>query len=343
MTYGERGKTPYREGLMADSTSTQPEQKAQSKFRIREAAALLLLLVSIGLFDRLLTLVPNREELGFRTAAIQFDPVALDPAAFGPFKLAGAWRVSSDDPRVGGVSALAADGGVLTALSDSGVFIRFPPPNGRIGRSEVGELPGGPGTGLFKHNRDSEALTRDPAGRGWWVAFENWNEVWLYSPNLESALERIELGVGRWGINKGVEGIAASDSDLLLFPESGDGILKLSGSGVRSLAVANAGGRISDAAVIGPGRYIAIERRLTPLGFANSLMFLERSKGGGYRFGKRVRLPLGPLDNLEAIAVDRRPDGGGRLWLMTDDNFQRPLRTLLIALDMPAGAGTAGN
>ena len=35
------------------------------------------------------------------------------------------------------------------------------------------------------------------------------------------------------------------------------------------------------------------------------------------------------------VAVERRTGGGLRLWLMTDDNFQSPFRTLLIALDGP--------
>jgi hypothetical protein len=70
------------------------------------------------------------------------------------------------------------------------------------------------------------------------------------------------------------------------------------------------------------------------LGFRNTLVALEKS-GSAYRFGRRIALPLGPLDNVEATAVERRAGGAVRLWLMTDDNFQRPLRTLLIALDWP--------
>jgi hypothetical protein len=73
---------------------------------------------------------------------------------------------------------------------------------------------------------------------------------------------------------------------------------------------------------------------VTPFGFRNALVSLEKV-GRGYRFGRRIALPLGPFDNVEAIAVERRAGGRLRLWLMTDDNFQRPFRTLLIALDWP--------
>jgi hypothetical protein len=86
--------------------------------------------------------------------------------------------------------------------------------------------------------------------------------------------------------------------------------------------------------VLQPGQMIAVERRLTPFGFKNSLVWVERF-GGHYRLTRRVALPLRAIDNVEAIAVQQLPDGSRRLWLMTDDNYQRPLRTLLIALEMP--------
>ncbi|MEO6581844.1 MAG: hypothetical protein ABIN68_03435 [Sphingomicrobium sp.] len=85
---------------------------------------------------------------------------------------------------------------------------------------------------------------------------------------------------------------------------------------------------------VGSGRFLAIERRLTPLGFRNALVTLDKTRSG-YRFGRRMALPLSPIDNAEAMAVERRPNGMCRLWLMTDDNGQPPLRTLLIALDLP--------
>ncbi len=59
---------------------------------------------------------------------------------------------------------------------------------------------------------------RDPRGRGWWVAFENRHEIWVYDEGFDRALDRIELGSGRWRANKGVEAIAADGGDLLLIP-----------------------------------------------------------------------------------------------------------------------------
>ncbi len=303
----------------------------QEKFSIRGVAGGLLLLSAIGLFDLWLASFPNRVELGWQAARIEFRPVRLDPAEFAPLRLAGAWRLTSNDPRFGGVSALALDRGRLLALSDSGVLIRFRP----LARAAaIGELPGGPRSPGYKRNRDSEALMRDPGGRGWWVAFENHHELWLYDREFKRPLKRIELGKRRWPANRGIEAIAADGSSLLLVSEAGDRLLRVTDLRARSLPIANARGRISEAAPVGPGRYLTVERRLTPFGFRNALVTLEKL-GNGYRFGRRVALPLGPVDNVEAMAIERLPDGGRRLWLMTDDNFQPPFRTLLVALDLP--------
>ena len=307
------------------------ERAVQPKFRKRQLAAGLVLLAAIALFDAWLARFPNREELGWRAARIHFEPVKLPAADFAPLSLAGAWRLTSADPRFGGMSSLAIDGGQLIALTDAGVLIRFRPGHNE---ARMGELPDGPGPGGFKRNRDSEALVRDPLGRGWWVAFENRHQLWLFGIGFRRALRRIDLSRRGWRANRGIEGLASDGGALLLLHEDGDHLLRVTGTRARLLPIAGARGPISDAAAIGPGRYLAVERRVTPFGFRNALVSLEKS-GSGYRFGRRIALPLLPLDNVEAIAVERRPGGRLRLWLMTDDNFQRPFRTLLIALDWP--------
>ena len=330
---GEGGKTPCLECVMRDSDPMNSERTVQPKFRMLDLAAGLMLLAATTLFHRWLLTFPNRHELGWRVVRIELRPIQLDSRALAPLRLAGAWQLSSDDPRFGGISALAIDRGRMVGLSDSGVVIRFSAPGQPSGPARIGELPDGPGSGRFKRNRDSEALLRDPGGRGWWVAFENRDELWLYDRDFGRALERIQLGDHGWPANRGVEGAAADGQSLLLFPEGGDSLLHVTGTHARELPIAHARGWISDAAAVGPEQFIAIERRLIPLGFRNSLVMVERTRAG-YRFGRRLALSLSPIDNVEAIAIESLPGGKGRLWLMTDDNFQPPLRTLLIALDL---------
>ena len=55
----------------------------------------------------------------------------------------------------------------------------------------------------------------------------------------------------------------------------------------------------------------------------------------GTRITHKWTLGVGALDNIEALAPESLPNGQVRLWMMTDDNFHRPLRTLLIAVDVP--------
>jgi hypothetical protein len=320
---------------MSDSDDMDAERIVQPKFSIGVAVAGLVLLTAILLAHPWFQTFPNRGELGWRDARVEFRAVRLSTRGLAPFRLAGAWQLTSDDPRFGGISALAIDRGRMLALTDSGVLIRFSAPGQSPGPAWIGELPDGPGSPGFKRNRDSEALLRDPGGRGWWVAFENRDELWLYDQGLGHALERIHLGEHGWGANRGVEGMAADGKDLLLIPERGDSVLRVTGSHARLLPIAEAGGRISDAVAIGPGQFLAIERRLTPFGFRNALVVLAKTRSG-YRFGRRTALPLSPIDNVEAIAIEPLPNGARRLWLMTDDNVQPPLRTLLIALELPA-------
>src|SRR5690606_15457194 len=118
----------------------------------------------------------------------------------------------------GGISALASDRGRLLALTDSGTLVRLPRP-GQGNRASLRDLPSGPGNPGFKRNRDSEALARDPAGRGWWVAFEQWHQLWLFDAGFDRVLGRIDLGRGRWRANRGVEAMAADPAGLILFAE----------------------------------------------------------------------------------------------------------------------------
>lgn len=313
----------------------QAERRVQHSFSKMPLVQGLTLLAMILLFAAWRAGAPDRREAGWRNALVRFEPVALDPRGFGELRLAGAWAVTSDDPRFGGISALAMASGEFVALSDSGVVIRFPKPGRGAVRAAIGELPGGPGAPGFKANRDSEALVRDPLGRGWWVAFESRNELWLYGEDFRHSLRRVRFDKKRWPRNRGIEGIAAAGDALLSLPESGAGLVEVRGSSTRVAPILKPAGRISDAARLPSGELLVVNRRLTLRGFANSIATLGPS-GNGYRYGRRVSLPLGMLDNVEALAPERLPGGGVRLWLMTDDGYQRPFRTLLLALDLPA-------
>ncbi|HEX8415483.1 MAG TPA: esterase-like activity of phytase family protein, partial [Sphingomicrobium sp.] len=172
---------------------------------------------------------PDRGELGPRVSTMHFAPAEWSPADVAPLKLAGAWAISSNDPRVGGVSALTLDDGRFIAVTDSGVVLQFGRPSARPTKVLVNELPGGPARPGFKVNRDSEALAADPLGRGWWVAFETRNQLWLYDAGFERVLGRVDFGDARWRFNQGIEGLASGKDGIILFPEAGNNMLRWTG------------------------------------------------------------------------------------------------------------------
>lgn len=319
---------------MPDSRAIDAEREVQETFRKSQLFQLLILGAAVLLFGRWVGRLPDRTELGPRVASIAFHRLRLDPSGFAPLQLVGAWTLTSTDPRLGGVSALAIDGNDLIGLTDAGAVIRFEKPAGGTAQAWIDELPDGPRNPRFKSHRDSESLLRDPLGRGWWVGFENFNQLWLYDGDFGRAVGRIDFGRRRWPWNTGLEALSSDGGALLLLTEAGDQVVEVRGSSERTFPIENPAGRISDAARLPSGQLWVVNRHLTALGFANWIALLQPTRTG-FRYGQRIRLGVGLLDNVEALAAERLPDGGTRLWLMTDDNFQRPLRTLLIALDWP--------
>ena len=278
--------------------------------------------------------LPNREELGPRRSALRVEPVELDPGAFAPLQLAGAWALTSPDPRFGGFSGLALDRGQLLALTDNGAVAWFPKPAEADSAVQMREVPAGPAESYYRWNRDTEALTPDASRRGWWVAYEHANELWLYDQDFTRALKRVELGRRRWPPNLGVEGMAPAGRDLLLFLEQEPRIFGVHGSVSMGFPVAGKRTSFSEALRLPDGRLVAIERHLSLFGFRNALVVLNEDRAS-FRIARRFRLAVGSLDNIEGMTAERLPDGKIRVWLISDDNFQRPLRTLLAAIDLP--------
>ena len=295
---------------------------------------LLILAAAIPLFHNWAIRLPDRAEVGARTSEIVYTPVSLASEGFAPLRLAGAWKIASEDPRWGGISALAGDRSELLALTDSGVLARFPKPPAATAAARIRELPGGPGDPRFKLNRDAEALTRDPAGRGWWVSFENRNELWLYDESLSRPLARIAFGRERWPVNKGIEALAPGGQGLVAFAENGREWMRVTGARIETFPLVTHYGFISEAARAPDRRLFLVARKMALTGITKRLVVAE-GEAASLKLHSVARLELGAFDNVEAMAAERLATGEVRLWLMTDNDFQRMRRTLLVALDVP--------
>jgi hypothetical protein len=81
------------------------------------------------------------------------------------------------------------------------------------------------------------------------------------------------------------------------------------------------------------GRLVLLVRRPTWRGFESEL----RIAAGAGKPARRIALNVGALDNMEGVAAAPLPNGGTRLWIVSDDNFRPWMRTLLVTLDVPPG------
>ena len=232
-------------------------------------------------------------------------------------------RVESRDRRSALRRRLGAGGrstASLLALTNSGSVIRFPKP-GSPATALIHDLADGPGIGRFKRNRDSEALARDPAGRGWWVAFEKRHQLWLYDPDFRRVLRGSTSAATAGARNSRHRGDDRRRRGLMLFPEAGHEWLEPRAAPAPDNRLTSRFGHISDAVPIAR-RPAAAGRRARPpwLGSPSAWSSVERAGRDSSGF---VRSP-GSARRARQCRGDRRraARGGTRLWLMTDNNFR---------------------
>ena len=320
---------------MLQMQPTEPEPAVQPKLSFMTAGAAILLFAAIIGAQDFIESLPNRPPVPLTTAQVSLKPVQLSTSGLAPLEMVGAWSLTSTGARIAGVSGMAVDGEELVAITDVGGVVRMPKQLRRRMPAQLFDLPSGPGDGRVKSNRDAEAILRDPAGRGWWVAFEKRDTLWLYDKGFTRALGQVAVPDSKLGNNTGIEGLAALGATILAFPESGREALRFRDGRWDEVRRADSR-RVSDAVAIDGGLILLVERRLTLFGLKNALALVD-ARGPVLRTLWRKRLPADWRDNVEAIAAERT-EGGYRLWLATDDNFHPRLRTVLMVIDVPAAA-----
>ena len=156
---------------------------------------------------------------------VRFAPVPLDDSALGRRRLGGlvwlgGWKLTSNNRRFGGISAMHVEKGEVTAFSDSGWLIRFAlPRTGSVSRAEIGPLPEGPGTKERKSDRDVESLV--VADGLAWIGYERRNAVWRYDPrSWRVAQWAAPRAMRRWPSNRGAEAmLKLPDGRFIVFAE----------------------------------------------------------------------------------------------------------------------------
>lgn len=271
----------------------------------------------------------------------------------GDFQYAGGAALTSPDtPRFGGFSDIRLlPGGELLAISDEGSLLRA-----RIRLDRGGDLTGLdqarieplPGPGLRrlrgKQEGDSEGLAI-MAGGDLLVSFERRPRIWLYparglpphgapAPNVTTPA------------NLGMEALAAApakgpDAYWVGIEAGSIWLCRLHGGCERWQGLPgppDRGFRLKSMAET-PSGDLALLHHLydeTTGVTKASVSILEAPKAPSAAPALKARLWLEPpvtVENFEGLAVGPAPNGGLRLYLLSDDNFSAEQRTLLMAFD----------
>ena len=298
-----------------------------------------------------------------RAAAIDLDfrPVTLHPedetvTRVGSLIWRGGIRISSSDPRFGGLSSLlvSRDGVRMTTLTDKGYWITARLKYDErgtltgIGGGEIGALRGPSGRSVAGARQgDSESLAR--LGGGLVVGLEgDRHRLWAYPADMRPLRRRPHpLAVPRdlafAHINGGLEALAELPGGRLFavaerFPEPPEDFHAWIFAGGRWLGRRYARHGLFHpvgAAALPPGGLLVLERRFTWVGgLASRVVRLGAAalESGGVLRGAEIALLDRPLlaENFEGIDTRPGPDGAVLVYLVSDDNFNALLNTLLV-------------
>jgi hypothetical protein len=322
--------------LMPDSQLNGAERALQRSFRNSPVFNSLLMAAAVAAAYLPMRSLPDRRAIPPALVALEIRPVNLSSAR-SPLRLAGAWELETIDRRFSGLSALAIDRGRFFAVSDRGAAMRFDLPSIPNPVVWIADLRDGPGPWGEKWSRDAESIAPDPGGRGWWVGYEQYHSLRLYDDQFSRSLTSIDLQRDDWKDNRGAEGLLTDGSGLLVTAENGRDAMEVSEVGIKRLQL-KAGADAADAARAPDGSGWLLLRTKGLDGLNEAIAPLIRTKTG-YRSGRAWPVPKGLFDNYEGMAIEPRPDGGWRFWLITDDGHRVMARTLLVALDyVPSAA-----
>lgn len=294
--------------------------------------------------------------------SIVVEPVALfaeDPGRrrIGALSYLGGWALSSKERWLGGLSSLVVEGQRAVAISDAAAFVGFR--IGRFGRLSdawIAPMPAGCGQASAKHYRDTESLAHDPATGRWWVGYEWSNSICRVSSDFARAqgLAR-PAPMADWPRRSGPETLVRlRDGRFLMLAESnrgGSSPMLIADRDPIAVAArftphryrAPDGFRPTDAAELPDGRILVLNRRFTPSSLFTARVTVIRVPDGPNTIitGRTIAAFEAPAitENLEGISVTEER-GRTIVWLISDDNYMRWQRTLLLkfALTSPLEA-----
>lgn len=308
----------------------------------------LAVLVAVGLAPG--TFVRTTPDPPDYTAPVRVEQLAVERVRTGPLTLEGAWQLSSENDHFGGYSALVLrEPDMFLAASDAGRLMHLPRPDMSEASPILGEFLTTEHADKF--DLDIESLAIDPQTGRVWAGLEWVQQIIRFDAGLERRAAIAPEAMRNWGSNSGAEAMVrlsdgrfvvieerAREEGLhraLLFPRDPTSRVRPT----RFLFAARPGFRPADAALLPDGR-IAVLLRAVVLGLAPRFpAMLVIADPADIRSDEilssimlaRIEEPL-PSDNYEGLAVIDMDAGNWDFWLISDDNFARYQRTLLLKL-----------
>ncbi len=293
---------------------------------------------------------------GIEVSAVQLE---FPGETVGSLRFRGGLELSSEHSVFGGFSGMEVlENERLIAISDNGDWFEA-----RLVLSDAGDLvdarawrtapmrneDGEPFP--TKAAGDSEDLTQLRDGR-FAVSFEQTQTIRIYDLNRDGPFGPAAPGPDLAGTralsnNAGLEALASTDNGALIVAAEGGAAsatpVWFAALDAQTPAPPSAhyplanGFSLTSLDRLPDGGYVALERFFAPIIEPRArIMRFDVDPDGAIRNLEELALlrPPMPLDNFEAISAIRGPDGATRLYIVSDDNFSRRQRTLLLAFDV---------
>ena len=300
----------------------------------------------------------------WRRLELNVSPVEFGAESVGQLRFRGGLHLQgSPDDHFGGLSGLEVlEDGRLIAITDDGRWLEA-----QLMLDESGAL-----TGLTearvalmrdedgqpfenKAAGDSEGLAQLPDGR-FAVSFEQRPRILIYDLNRDGPFGAAQPGpqlaeTSRLRRNVGLEALAVTANGALLAGAEGLNrrrtplwVAPLDASQPAPPRIdypLTDGFALTSLDHLPDGGFVAIERFFAPIigararitRFAEDAPEAEGEMLRGVDVLAEISAPLA-VDNFEGVAAVRAPDGGVRIYIVSDDNFSARQRSLLLAFDV---------
>ena len=285
----------------------------------------------------------------------------MEQIVVGQLSYRGGLHLYADDKRFGGLSSLgiSADGRRLNSFSDRGMWFSASLIYDKSGKligiknTNLGPLIGPDGRSLASRIvGDAESMASGPGGEIL-VSFERRHRILRYRSDtiipelIPGPRKMLELP-----FNRGIEALTVlTDGTLLALSEGNYGNKIVVGWIKRdkewsALAYQIGGGgfRVTGATTLPNGDILVLERLFTQQG--KNAIRLKRVGASSIFDGPVIEgqlvaeltLPLN-IDNFEGFTSRSESDGGVIIYLISDDNFSRQQRTLLMVFEIKRNRG----